>query len=467
MLKFRGRRRSRRPLALGLAAAVTGLALTVPQAAAEPVDGGMRQSGDDVQHSNNVHPVANVPRQGPLEESTHSDLAFYQNYAIQGAYDGFTVYDISKPHKPRTVTQVHCPGGQGDVSVSPDGSLLFMSVDYARTDDTCQSEQGSYEDPNSWEGMRVFDISDKANPRYLKGIKTSCGSHTHTMVPDNNSEDVFLYVSSYNPDPAFPNCQPPHDSISIINVPADRPADAKVVAEPVLFPDGGAAGTAGCHDITVFPEHDLAGGACMGDGALMDISDRAAPKVITTVDDPNFAFYHSATFTNDGENVLFTDELGGGGAPTCNEAVGPKHGANAIYRITGSGDDRELEFQSYYKIPRHQEDTENCVAHNGNLIPVPGRNVYVQSWYQGGVSIFDFTDTTAPKEIGYFDRGPVDENNLTLGGSWSAYYYNGYVYSSDITRGLDVMKVTGPGMGHANQVDLDVLNPQTQYSYPE
>lgn len=460
MLKFRGRRRSRRPFALGLAAAVTGLALTAPTAAAA-------SPGDDVQHSNNVHPVANVPQQGPLEGSTHSDLAFYQDYAIQGAYDGFTIYDISKPHKPKTVTQVHCPGGQGDVSVSPDGDLLFMSVDYARTDDTCRSESGSYDDPNSWEGMRVFDISDKANPRYLKGVQTSCGSHTHTMVPDNDSEDVLLYVSSYNPDPAFPNCQPPHDSISIINVPADSPADAEVVAEPVLFPDGGSAGTAGCHDITVFPEQDLAGGACMGDGALMDISDRVDPKVITTVSDPNFAFYHSATFTNDGKSVLFTDELGGGGAPTCNEMVGPERGADAIYNITGSGDDRELDFQSYYKIPRHQENTENCVAHNGNLIPVPGRNVYVQSWYQGGVSIFDFTDTTAPEEIGYFDRGPVDEEQLTLGGSWSAYYYNGYVYSSDITRGLDVMKVTGPGMGQAQQVELDVLNPQTQYSYPE
>ncbi|GAA2357567.1 hypothetical protein GCM10009854_40030 [Saccharopolyspora halophila] len=460
MLELRGRRRSRRPLALGLAAAVAGLALTVPSAAAQP-------PGDDVQHSNNVHPVANVPRQGPLKESTHSDLAFYQNYAIQGTYDGFTVYDISKPQKPETVTQVHCPGGQGDVSVSPDGSLLFMSVDYARTDATCQSEQGSYEDPNSWEGMRVFDISDKANPRYVKGIKTNCGSHTHTMVPGKSTDDVFLYVSSYNPDPAFPNCQPPHDSISIINVPAGSPADAKVVAEPVLFPDGGAAGTAGCHDITVFPEHDLAGGACMGDGALMDISDRAEPRVITTVEDPNFAFYHSATFTNDGKSVLFTDELGGGGAPTCNDDVGPKRGADAIYNITGSGDDRQLEFQSYYKIPRNQADTENCVAHNGNLIPVPGRNVYVQSWYQGGVSFFDFTDTTAPKEIGYFDRGPIDEDTLAMGGSWSAYYYNGYVYSSDMTRGLDVMKVTGPGMGQAEQVQLDVLNPQTQYSYPE
>ncbi|KAA5837215.1 hypothetical protein F1721_05290 [Saccharopolyspora hirsuta] len=460
MLELRGRRRFSRPLVLGVAAAVAGLALAVPSAGAQP-------PGDDVQHSDNVRPVANVPRQGPLAESNHTDLAFFKNYAIQGAYDGFTVYDISNPRNPKTVSQTHCPGGQGDVSVSPDGKLLFMSVDYARTDDTCQSQQGSYEDPNSWEGVRIFDISDMANPRYIKGIKTSCGSHTNTMVPGKNPGEVFIYVSSYNPDPAFPNCQPPHDSISIIGVPAGNPADAKVVAEPVLFPDGGAAGTAGCHDITVYPDLDLAGGACMGDGVLLDIADRVAPKVVATVQDPNFAFYHSATFTNDGKSVLFTDELGGGGAPTCNDEVGPTHGANAIYNITGEGADRGLEFQSYFKIPRNQADTENCVAHNGNLIPVPGRNVYVQSWYQGGVSFFDFTDTTKPTEIGYFDRGPVDENNLVLGGSWSAYYYNGYVYSSDITRGLDVMKVTGPGMGEAGKVKLDILNPQTQYAYPE
>ncbi|MDA3646304.1 hypothetical protein LZ318_28860 [Saccharopolyspora indica] len=458
MLELRGPRRSRRTLVLGVAAAVAGLALVVPSAGAQP-------PGDDVQHSDNVQPLANVPRQGPLAESTHTDLAFFKNYAFQGSYDGFTVYDISDPAAPKTVSQTHCPGGQGDVSVSPDGSLLFLSVDYARTDDTCQSQQGSYEDPNAWEGVRIFDISDVANPQYVKGIKTSCGSHTNTMVPGKKPGEVFIYVSSYNPDPAFPNCQPPHDSISIIGVPPGNPANAKVVAEPVLFPDGGAAGTAGCHDITVYPELDLAGGACMGDGVLLDIADPVKPQVVATVQDPNFAFYHSATFTNDGKSVLFTDELGGGGAPTCNDEVGPTHGANAIYNITGEGAKRGLEFQSYFKIPRNQADTENCVAHNGNLIPMPGRNVYVQSWYQGGVSFFDFTDTTAPAEIGYFDRGPVDETNLVMGGSWSAYYYNGHVYSSDITRGLDVMKVAG--MDEADEVRLDILNPQTQYAYPE
>ena len=448
-----------RPLALGVAV-VAGVVLTASSAVAQ------QAAGDDVMHSSNIKPLANIPRQGPLTGAYHSDLAFYGNYAIQGTYDGFTIYDITTPKKPRTVTQVYCPGGQGDVTVSPDGGLLFFSVDYARTSDSCGSDAGSYDDPNAWEGVRIFDISDIARPQYVKGVKTNCGSHTHTMVPAKDGDDLYLYVSSYNPDEAFPNCQPPHDSISIIKVPAGAPADASVVAEPVLFPEGGAARTSGCHDITVFPDRDLAGGACMGDGVLLDISDRVNPYVITTVEDPNFAFYHSATFNNTATQVIFTDELGGGGAATCNDEVGPTHGADAIYSIAGTGDHRSLKFQGYYKIPRNQSDTENCVAHNGSLIPVPGRQVYVQSWYQGGVSVFEFTNAAAAKEIGYFDRGPIDDENLVLGGSWSAYYYNGYIYSSDITRGLDVLKVSGPGMAQAAKVKWDVFNAQTQYAYP-
>lgn len=452
-------RPSKNLFALGVAV-TAGLVLTAPWAVAQ------QSAGDDVQHSSNVQPLANIPRQGPLVGGFHSDLAFFGNYAIQGSYDGFTVYDITTPKKPRTVTQVFCPGGQGDVSVSPDGRLLFFSVDFARTSDSCASAPGSVADPNEWEGVRIFDISDIARPQYIKAVSTNCGSHTHTMVPAKDSADVYLYVSSYNPDESFPHCQPPHDSISIIKVPAANPADAAVVAEPVLFPGGGAARTSGCHDITVFPDRDLAAGACMGDGVLIDISDRLNPNVITTVEDPNFAFYHSATFNNTASQVIFTDELGGGGAATCNDQVGPQRGADAIYDIAGTGDNRTLTFQGYFKIPRNQTANENCVAHNGSLIPVAGRQVYVQSWYQGGVSIFEFTNATAATEIGYFDRGPIDDENLVLGGSWSAYYYNGFIYSSDITRGLDVLKVTGPGMAKAAKVKWDVFNAQTQYAYP-
>ncbi|WP_017574083.1 LVIVD repeat-containing protein, partial [Nocardiopsis halotolerans] len=220
-----------------------------------------------------------------------------------------------------------------------------------------------------------------------------------------------------------------------------------------------------CHDITVYAERDVAAGACMGDGVLMDISDPAAPVVTERVQDDNFAFWHSATFTNNGRTVLFTDELGGGGAPTCNEEIGSERGANALYAIGGREDSPELEFEGYYKLPRHQADTENCVAHNGSLIPVPGRDYFVQSWYQGGVSVIDFNDPSAPEEIGHFDRGPIDENALVLGGSWSAYYYNGYVYSSDISRGLDVLRLEDPRFRVAEQVRMEEFNPQSQPEY--
>ena len=361
---------------------------------------------DEVSHSKNIELVANIPRQGPLESETYSDLAFWGDYAFQGSYGGFTIYDIKHPHKPKVVTQVHCPGGQGDISVTSDGKLLFLSVDAPRTDDSCMSSGSSPANPTAWEGIRIFDISDLRNPRYIKSVRTDCGSHTHTLVPDDSGDRVYLYISSYGPSPLFPNCQPPHDSISIVEVPLDNPTDASVIAKPNLFPDGGAPGTAGCHDITVFPEEDLAAGACMGEGVLIDISDPANPYVITSVTDSNFAFYHSATFTNDGKRVVFTDELGGGVGATCNEVVGPQHGADAIYDIVGEGDNRELVFRSYFKIPRHQLDTENCVAHNGSLIPVKGRDIMVQAWYMGGLSIWDFTDSTRPREIGYFERGP-------------------------------------------------------------
>ncbi|WP_298325780.1 hypothetical protein [Haloactinopolyspora sp.] len=418
---------------------------------------------DEIAHSDNISHVANIPQQGVNEGFTHSDLAFWGDYAIQGSYGGINIYDIKNPRKTELVSQFSCPGGQGDPTVSPDGSLVFMSVDSARTDDSCQSEGSSPADPDAWEGMRIIDITDIENPEYVGSVQTDCGSHTHTLVPDDSGEVVYLYVSSYGPADAFPNCQPPHDSISIVEVPLDNPSEAAVIAKPNLFPDGGAPGTAGCHDITVFPEEDLAAGACMGEGILMDVSDPADPYVITTVRDANFAFWHSATFTNDAKRVVFTDELGGGGAATCNEEIGPERGANAIFDIVGQGDDRTLEFRSYFKIPRHQQDTENCVAHNGSLIPVKHGDIMVQAWYQGGVSVYDFTDPDNPVEIAYFERGPLDPPGL--GGSWSAYWYNGYIYSSDIAKGLDVLKVRGREFAGANRIRMDHFNAQTQPRY--
>ncbi|QUH00707.1 hypothetical protein HUO13_07675 [Saccharopolyspora erythraea] len=429
----------------------------------------------DVIKSKNIKHTAHLPKQAPFDnvDAVGTDIAFKGRHAFVGNYDGLVVYDIAKPDKPKIVAQVVCPGGQGDVSIS--GNLLFVSTDYPRTNNTCQSEETTAADPNGWEGMKVFDVSNPARPRYVSAIATDCGSHTHTLVPDKANKAVYLYISSYAPKPEFPNCQPPHDKISIVKVPLDHPAEPVLLDAPVVFPDGGNPGqpggireTSGCHDITVFPSKDLAAGACMGDGVLFDISDREKPRVINQVrDDQNFAFWHSATFNNDGTKVVFTDELGGGSAATCDAPTGPKRGANGIYDIVGSGAESKLEFRSYYKIPRHQAGTENCVAHNGSLIPVPGEDIMVQAWYQGGVSVWEFTDSARPKEIAFFDRTPFDPGKLQTAGSWSAYYYNGRVFSSGIQEGLDVLDIRDPRTDPAKRVRFEEFNPQTQPVYAD
>ena len=441
---------------------VGALGLVLLGLGASPAAYGADPEPEEISHSLNIQHVVNVPRQGINDGVFHSDIAFWGGLAIQGTYGGLNFYDIEDPEETALISQLSCPGGQGDPTVSPDGYLVFMSVDSARSDDSCTSSPVSAGSPTAWEGIRIIDISDVTNPQQIAAVRTDCGSHTHTLVPGGTDDVVYLYVSSYGPNASFPNCQPPHDAISIVEVPLDDPASASVIAKPVLFPDGGAPGTAGCSDITVFPDEGLAAGACMGEGVLIDISDPVDPYVITSVTDSNFAFWQSATFTNDGSRVVFTDELGGGSGATCNEAVGPMRGANAIYDIVGEGDDRELVFRSYFKIDRHQQNTENCVAHNGSILPVRGRDIMVQGWYQGGVSVWEFTDPDNPVEIGYFDRGPITPP--ALGGSWSSYWYNGYIYSSDLTRGLDVLRITDSrGAPSANRARQRHFNAQTQY----
>ncbi|MEU3991115.1 hypothetical protein AB0F24_22530 [Streptomyces platensis] len=424
---------------------------------------------DEVVHSDNVRPLAHLPKQAL--QGTNSDLAFQGKYAFAGNYDGFVIYDISRPAAPRTVSQVLCPGSQNDISVS--GNLLFLSTDSSRSDNSCASTTQPATEKSSWEGIKVFDISDKKHPRYVAAVETACGSHTHTLLPEGRN--VYVYVSSYAPSAAFPDCRPPHDGISVVKVPRAAPEKAAVIDFPVLFPDGGNPGgptnpgvsqTTGCHDITTFPKLKLAAGACMGDGILMDLSNPAAPKVIDRVqDNVNFAFWHSATFNERGNKVVFTDELGGGVAATCNEQTGPDRGADGIYDITGKGSHRKLVFKSYYKIPRHQADTENCVAHNGSLILARNRDLMVQAWYQGGVSVWDFTDSAHPKEIGYFERGPLSTDSLVTGGAWSAYYYNGHVYSNDIAKGFDILALDDRRTDSAQSVRLRELNAQTQPDY--
>jgi hypothetical protein len=465
-----GWRRRASTAALGAAAVGAVMVAGVPSVAAQDFPG-----EDEIVSSPNMKQVANVPPTAPLVGGTGTDLAFQGRYAFVGNYNGFTIYDIRQPKRTKIVSQVVCRGSQNDVSVT--GNLLFLSTDERRSDDSCASTPQSDGSKPYWEGIKIFDISNKKAPRYIKSVATSCGSHTHTLVPDKAGKNAYLYISSYGPSQTVSGCKPPHDKISIVEVPLRNPTAAKVAATPVLFPDGGNPGepeleypertsaTSGCHDITVYPEKDLAAGACMGDGVLYDISDRLAPREIDRVqDNENFAFWHSATFNNAGTKVIFTDELGGGGGATCNPEIGPLRGADGVYDIQGRGDDRELVFKTYFKIDRMQTDDENCVAHNGSLIPVKGKDIMVQSWYMGGVQVWDFTDSSHPKKIGFFERGPAADP-ATSGGTWSAYWYNGYIFSSDLGKGFDVLSINDPRTNPAKHVRFDELNVQTQGSY--
>lgn len=468
-------RRTRRRTLLGT---LTGIVLVMSAVLVPAASADRGPGGDDITKTPNMHHLANIPKQGPLAAPTAygSDWAFKGRYAFGGNYEGFTVYDISRPWRPKVVTVVHCPGSQNDVSIA--GNLLFLSTDSSRSDDSCQSVPKPASDKTAWEGIKIFDIRDVRNPRYVKAVETKCGSHTNTLVPGKRGT-AYIYVSSYNPSDTYPDCRTPHDLISIVKVPLRNPGAAHVAAEPVLFPDGGNPGdppdtpwpgqtraTSGCHDLTAYPDKDLMAGACMGDGVLFDISNPLKPRTITSVrDNENFAFWHSATFNNRATKIVFTDELGGGSAATCNAEIGPEKGANAIYDIVGKGKHRRLEFRSYYKIPRHNTDNENCVAHNGSLIPVKGKDIMVQSWYQGGISVMDFTNSRHPKEIAWFDRGPWGDNLERLAGTWSTYYYNGYIYSNGIQRGLDVIDLRDRRTDRAKRVRLDVLNAQSQPNY--
>jgi hypothetical protein len=458
-----GFRRLRIAAAAATAAVLVGTLLSSPGNAQTDQIPGV----DEIVHSPNLRQVAHLDKVAPLDR-TNSDIAFQDDYAFVGNSNGFVVYDIDNPRSPQILAQVLCPGSQNDISVY--GDLLFLSTDSSRSDDSCASVAQPATEESSWEGIKIFDISDPDSPQYIRSVETNCGSHTHTLVPARRS--VYVYISSYFPSETFPDCQPPHDLISIVEVPLRRPADAAVVATPNLFPDGGnpdgneSTETSGCHDITAYPARDIAAGACMGDGVLIDISDPEEPYVITWVRDTvNFAFWHSATFNNAGNKVVFTDELGGGVGAHCNPETGPDRGADAIYDIAGRGDGRTLVFKSYYKIPRTNADTENCVAHNGSLVPVLGRDIMVQSWYQGGISVWEFTNSARPREIAFWERGPVSDTELTFGGTWSAYYYNGFIYSSD-QKGLDVLELRDARTWSALLTRYDELNVQTQQRYP-
>ena len=440
----------------------------------------------------------------------NSDFAFAGTHLFQGNFYGANIYDIANPAKIKLVTSIVCPGGQGDVSVY--GNLLFYSVEMPNGRLDCGTQAfppppapaaGHEHDrrlptasPDRFRGVRIFDISDILKPRQVAAVQSCRGSHTHTLVTDpNDKENVYLYVSGTSfvrQSEELAGCsgeapdKDPNTSlfrIDVIKVPVAHPELAKIVSSPRVFMDprsgalnglnnGGShdkgaekpADTNQCHDITVYSSIGLAAGACSGNGLLLDIKDPIHPKRVDAVNDPNYSYWHSASFSNDGSKVVFTDEWGGGMGARCKPTDPLKWGADAIFNLK----DDKLSLASYYKMPAAQSETENCVAHNGSLVPIPGRDIEVQAWYQGGISIMDFTDAAHPFEIGYFDRGPVNDKTLILGGDWSAYWYNGFIYGSEIARGIDVFKLTPSKFLTQNEIDaantihLSELNVQNQ-----
>ncbi len=566
-----------RPITLALATALIAFTCWEPAAAqdADEVDAdpriGLGAGLFDAEEAIwNLRKLKSVPPPEAFVGSTNSDLAFIDNYAIQGNYNGIQIWDITDPADPQISVEYVCPASQSDVSVYE--NLLFVSGEGMGGRLDCGTEpireRVSHE---RLRGIRIFDITDIHNPNYVANVQTCRGSHTHSVLKDpDDDENVYVYVSGsapVRPAEEVPGCSglsPDEDPntalfrIEVIKVPLADPTQAQIVSSPRIFEDlvepprhgpsvadieereaaiaagafvadifgqtwivpdglvrqmlnqmvearegegpptaadssklresisimlverfglsneedegeedGPRPGPTQCHDITLYPEIGLAGGACEGYGLLLDIEDPVNPKRIDAVADSNFSYWHSATFNNDGSQILFTDEWGGGGGPKCRKNDPMEWGANAIFTL----EDKKMQFKSYYKLPAAQSSQENCVAHNGSLIPIPGRDIFVQAWYQGGISISDWTDPENPFEIAYHDRGPVSAENMRMAGSWSVYWYNGAIYSSEIARGLDVFELTPSDylteneIAAANSVVLDHLNAQGQPTF--
>ncbi|MEP3891908.1 MAG: DUF305 domain-containing protein [Hellea sp.] len=449
---------------------------------ASPDDEG--QSLDDTEWSD----------RSPLLSFSNTDMAFQDDIMVAGSYHGFNIYKLQEDGVPKLYSSVVCPGGQGDVSIA--GELLIMSVEQTRGRVDC-GLQGISEDVSEerFRGLRIFNISDLAKPVQVGQVQTCRGSHTHSIVTQDETK-LIVYnsgTSSIRKGAELEGCvgRVPGDDrtalfrIDVIEIPMADPSKSRIIDSPTVFADeetgrlaglwqGGDHGdetqdtsqTNHCHDITVFPSAKIAAGACSGNGIIFDISNPLQPKRIDEVVSTEFAYWHSATFNNDGTKVIFTDEWGGGSRPRCRVYDPKDWGANAIYDIN----DRKLVFKGYYKLPAPQTDAENCVAHNGSIVPVPGRDIFAQAWYQGGLSVIDYTDSTNPVEIAYFDRGPIHEKKLVLGGYWSTYWYDGKIYGTEIARGVDVFSLIPSEHLSENEIAAAAMadqgktfNPQQQF----
>ena len=440
---------------------------------------------EEEEEESSIESLASNQRR-PMLSFDNTDMAFSNDLLIAGSYHGFNIYRLEEDGIPNHITSVVCPGGQGDVSVV--GNLLILSVQDTRGRLDC-GLQGVSPEPSEerFRGLRIFDISNPLMPIQVGAVQTCRGSHTHSVVDGATADGkIIVYnsgTSSVRDQEEMEDCfeDIPGDDrtalfrIDVIEIPINDTSQSKIVNSPTVFADSETGVLAGlwrggdhgdetqeteitdqCHDITVFPSAKLAAGACSGNGILFDISNPIEPKRIDVVTDIGFAYWHSATFNNDGTKILFTDEWGGGGRPRCRAWDPLDWGANAIYDIENG----KLEFRSHFKMPAPQKESENCVAHNGSIIPIPGRDIFVQAWYQGGISVIDFTDSSNPIEIAYFDRGPYLEDELIPGGFWSVYYYEGAIYGTEIQRGLDVLKLTPSDHITANEIEA------ANYAFP-
>ena len=441
--------------------------------------------------------IGTAPKAAPFDSVrgltfVNSDLAFRGNLVYQGNFAGFSIWDVSNPSQPALVSAVPCITSQGDPSIV--GNLLFLSAEGGGNRNDCA--KGGVENPaDHMAGVRIYDVSDPAAPRLVKNVQTCKGSHTHTVIPHPTDKGIiYIYVSGSagvreemagcvsGTDPADENNS--LFRLDVIKVPLANPAQAEVVTGARIFTGlGGAArrggreaaqtGPRNCHDVTAYPAMGLLAGACGSYGILVDVSNPEQPVRLDAVSDTNFSLWHTAVFSNDGKKVLFTDEWGGGTGTMCQATAMLELGGNTTPTI---GADRKLKQHAYFKIPTGQAANENCVSHNGSLIPVPGRDIAVQGWYQGGVNVVDFTDPDKPFEVAYFDRGPIDappeegapRRSPTIGGSWGAYWYNGLVISSEMARGLDVLEMVPNEHLSANEIAaaklvlMDEFNPQSQ-----
>ncbi len=467
----------------------------------------------------NMRLVSNTPKPAGLDSTrgltfANSDLAFGDKYVYQGNFGGFAIWDISDPTAPKLMSRVMCTTSQGDPSIYK--NLLFISAEGAGNRNDCAA--GGVKDPKDhMAGVRIFDVSNPAAPKLVKNVQTCKGSHTHTIIPSSKDENIlYIYVSgsqSARPESEMPGCKlgtdPADESnsmfrLDVIKVDLRAPEKAEVVTGARIFTGLGAAPraagrparmrprTAGdtssvqiptgpwnCHDVTAYPEAKLLAGACASYGLLVDISNPEKPVRIDAKADTNFSLWHTAVFSNDGKKVVFTDEWGGGTSPMCQANSMMEMGGNTILTVDAR---KKFTQHAYFKIPTAQTAQENCVSHNGGLIPIPGRDVMVQGWYQGGVSVMDFTDADHPTELAYFDRGPVDPppgadvpvtpppaggrpgQRGTIAGSWGAYYWNGLVYSSEIDRGFDIFELEPSDQISKNELEAAKLVRFTQYN---